>query len=185
MPVMSDQPPARHVVTWLADLFPETPDVAATVAGSIRANPRRIDGAYADLLDGYRVDPAKVLNVALEVGEGEHRGLVRAFDIQFVSMCGHHFLPFFGTVDITYRPGRYILGLGKLPRLVRCRSRRFQLQEVLVRELAEDLVNFGGALGVSVLSRARHLCICYRGPDDPATVNETTYEIGTLAVDDG
>jgi GTP cyclohydrolase I len=178
---MADDTPARHIRAWFGELFPEQPEIVEAVDASLRENPHRIDGAYAELLEGYRLDPADILNVALEVDDGSHRGVVRTTDVPFVSFCAHHFLPFFGTIDLTYRPGRYILGLGKIPRLIRCRSRRFQLQEVLVRELAEDLVTFGGARGVQVSARARHLCICYRGPDEPGTANETTYEIGSLA----
>jgi GTP cyclohydrolase I len=163
-------------------LFPDQPQVSKAIETSIAENPLRIDDAYAELLEGHRTDPSEILNVAHEVEEGSHRGLVMTTDVPFVSFCAHHFLPFFGSVDVTYRPGRYILGLGKIPRLIRCRSRRFQLQEIMVREIAEDMVAYGEVVGVSVTAKARHLCICYRGPDDAAVLNETSYALGQLRI---
>ncbi len=62
----------------------------------------------------------------------EHPGIVEANEIAFHSICAHHFLPFFGQVDLVYVPGDRILGLGKLPRLVNAYARRFQIQEDLV-----------------------------------------------------
>ncbi|MCC3772591.1 GTP cyclohydrolase I [Streptomyces sp. UNOC14_S4] len=175
---MTGKAPARHLLAWLGELFPGEPQIMQEIDASIAENHKRIDKAYAELLEGYRGIPKDILKVTLEVDAGSHHGLVRTTDVPFSSFCAHHFLPFFGTVDLTYRPGRYILGLGKIPRLIHCRSRRFQLQELLVRELAEDMVNHGDATYVRVVSRARHMCICYRGPNDASTVNETTYQIG-------
>ena len=162
-------------------LFPNAREPLDDLRRSLEQKPARIDNAFIELLSGYGEDPRSILTTTAEIPEGsEHRGVVLTTDIPFVSMCPHHFLPFFGTVDLVYVPGSKILGLGKIPRLIRGRSRRLQIQEFLVRDLANDLMEFGDARWVSVRSRAKHLCICYRGPDEPATENVTTYSLGEL-----
>ena len=45
--------------------------------------------------------------------------LVSVNNIPFYSMCEHHMLPFFGTVNVGYLPQNgQIIGLSKIPRLV-------------------------------------------------------------------
>lgn len=63
----------------------------------------RIVAAYSELLDGYQADIPAILNDIARVHK--HPGLVLEQRINFISMCYHHFLPFFGTVDVAYEPG--------------------------------------------------------------------------------
>ncbi|HXM55542.1 MAG TPA: GTP cyclohydrolase I [Candidatus Dormibacteraeota bacterium] len=175
---MSLPPPARHVVDWMEELFPDEPHVAAALRESIAERSDRIDRAYREILDGYRIDPARVLTFTREVGPGGYHGCVESREIPFMSICAHHFLPFFGTVDVTYWPGSHIVGLGKIPRLVQCRARRFQIQESLVQEIAHDMIDYGKARGVTVSATAKHLCVCYRGPNVAPVVNRTMYRLG-------
>ncbi|MEZ4451964.1 MAG: GTP cyclohydrolase I [Nannocystaceae bacterium] len=141
----------------------------------------RIVRCYRQLLSGYTIDPSTLLKTTRTLHEGERPGKVTVDDIGFYSICAHHFLPFFGSVSVTYVPGDRILGLGKLPRLVQAYARRFQIQEDLVRDVARELMESGGARGALVVSRARHLCMCSRGPSDPNCVTTTEFALGTLA----
>jgi GTP cyclohydrolase I len=140
----------------------------------------RIRRAYRQLLDGYRHDPAAVLKTT-RTDEGQHAGIVRVGDIAYWSICAHHFLPFFGHVTISYAPGSKILGLGKLPRLVQILSKRFQIQEDLVKEIAEVMMTAGDARGVVVTATGRHLCMCSRGPADASALTTTSYSAGLFA----
>lgn len=151
---------------------------------SIGESPDRIDRAYAELLQGYLVQPADLFasgsqNSANSPPEAE-KVVVRNDGIPFLSLCVHHFLPFFGTVDVIYRPGDRLPGLGKISRLVACHAQRFQVQEWLVRDIAEDLIAFAEVRGVRVRASATHTCICYRGPKAVGTSNTTEYEAGEL-----
>src|SRR5437660_11342451 len=85
-------PPARHVVRWIEELFPDHPDVAASVKLSLQQKPERIDKAYAEILAGYLIDPSQVLTYTREVS-GDYHGSVKSVDIPFISICAHHFLP--------------------------------------------------------------------------------------------
>lgn len=137
----------------------------------------RIVRAYKELLSGYEIDTSKILKTTVEI-EGEHCGLVRIHDINYYSICAHHFLPFFGKVHIDYVPGDRILGLGKFPRLVQAYSRRFQIQEYLVKDIAEEIMVSGGARAVRVSSSGRHMCMCSRGPSDQTVITDTSYVSG-------
>jgi GTP cyclohydrolase I len=141
---------------------------------------RRIAKGYRELLSGYSVDSTTVLKTTRMLAPGERPALVTVEHINFFSICAHHFLPFFGQVSITYRPGDRILGLGKFPRLVQAYSRRFQIQEDLVRDLALEVMSSGHAQGVRVVSDARHLCMCSRGPSDHTVSTRTEYTAGHL-----
>jgi len=170
----------RILVDWIEAMVGVDSPAAAALRESLIENPGRITRAFQELLSGYEQTPEQILTVTLELPPGGFSGLVSSIGTQFVSLCAHHFLPFFGSVDIVYEPGSYILGIGKFPRLVSCRSRRFQLQELLVKDICEDVMRVGHAKGVFVRVSAQHTCVCYRGPSSESTTNITTYSLGTL-----
>ena len=169
------------LVEWLAKQVTDDPRALRWLAEPECED--RIARAFRELLAGYSVQPGTLLKTTRLLEPGEKPGLVEVREIAFYSLCAHHFLPFFGEVDLAYEPGDRILGLGKLPRLVDALSRRFQIQEDLVREIAETMMEHGRARGVRVRSRARHLCMCSRGPSSQTSITHTEFALGTLADD--
>ena len=167
------------LVEWLAKQVTDDPRALRWFAES--EGEERIAKAFRELLAGYEIDPGSVLKTTRMLEAGEKPGLVEVKEIAFYSLCAHHFLPFFGEVDLAYEPGDRILGLGKLPRLVDALARRFQIQEDLGREVAEAMMRHGHARGVRVRSRARHLCMCSRGPSSQTSITYTEFALGTLA----
>ncbi|MDH4282361.1 MAG: GTP cyclohydrolase I [Myxococcales bacterium] len=141
----------------------------------------RIVRCYKELLSGYEIDPSTILKTTRMLGADESPGQVEVRDIAFYSICAHHFLPFFGRVNISYVPGDRILGLGKLPRLVEVYARRFQIQEDLVRDIALEIMESGHARGVLVQSEAQHLCMVSRGPQSAASFTRTELALGCLS----
>lgn len=139
----------------------------------------RIRRAFAEIFSGYRMSAEEVLNETVRV-DG-YSGVVTVRDINFYSYCEHHFAPFFGTADVSYQPGEIITGLGKIVRLVHdVHARRLQIQELMTRDIADDIQRVLGARGVFVRTSARHLCMCSRGPSDDTAITEITYGLGTL-----
>jgi GTP cyclohydrolase I len=167
--------------------------LADWLAANVTADPRalrwfdspvaeeRIARAYKELLSGYSVDPGAVLKTTRTLAPDEVPGVVTIADISFYSLCAHHFLPFFGNVDVTYVPGDRILGLGKFPRLVQAFAKRFTIQEDLVRDVGKEIMASGHARGVRVTAAARHLCMCSRGPADDNVETRTEIALGCLA----
>lgn len=168
------------VLEWIKSVFPDCKAAQNDLEETLTNNPGRISRAYRSLLGGYLTHPKDVIKVTLDISEQEYTGLVTSVQIPFLSFCAHHFLPYFGTIDIVYEPGPYIIGIGKMPRLVECRARRFELQETLVKHLCEDLMTYAQAKGAYVRSIARHTCVCYRGPKMYGAANQTMYAMGTL-----
>jgi GTP cyclohydrolase I len=167
------------LVEWIAKSVTDDPRALRGFAAPGSAD--RLARAFKELLAGYEIDPATILKTTRLLDPDEHPGLVEVKDIPFHSLCAHHFLPFFGHVDLCYEPGDRILGLGKLPRLVDAYARRFQIQEDLVREVAREMMASGRARGVRVRSRAQHLCMCSRGPSSQGAVTHADFALGSLA----
>src|ERR671933_1480103 len=138
----------------------------------------RIVAAYSELLDGYQADIGAILNDIARVRD--HPGLVLEQGINFTSLCYHHFLPFYGTIDVAYEPGEIITGLVRIVELVQALAHRFQIQEFLVRDIAETIREKIGAKGVFVRSRAVHLCVHSRGPSDRTMETVCTYALGSF-----
>jgi GTP cyclohydrolase I len=166
------------IVDWLREKVTQDPRAMQWFEG--KECEERIVRAYGQLLEGYRLNPATILKETRPV-EGVYSGAVTVRDINYYSICAHHFLPFFGKVAISYVPGKSIIGLGKFPRLVQAYSKRFQIQEDLVKDIAEEIMGSGGAAGVLVTATGRHMCMCSRGPSDSDAMTDTAYSLGTLA----
>lgn len=139
----------------------------------------RISRAYGELFSGYELIAEDVLNETVRVKD--YTGIVVVDRISFYTFCKHHFLPFFGEASVSYRPGQIITGLGKIVRLVRdVHARRLQIQELMAQDICEDMVRVLGVAGVEVKLRAKHLCMCSRGPSDDNTETEVVYRMGNL-----
>jgi GTP cyclohydrolase IA len=106
--------------------------------------------------------------------------LIIVRDVDFISVCEHHLLPFSGVVHVAYRPRLSILGLGEIPKLVRRASSRLGLQEMLTRAIAEDMHRETDAHGVLVVVEARHGCVSDRGARLPRTRVVTVATCGEM-----
>ena len=145
----------------------------------LKGSEQRIRKSFQELLSGYGLRAEDVLNEVVRVSG--YTGLVCVQDINFYSFCEHHFAPFFGTASVTYEPGKIITGLGKIIRLVRdVHSRRLQIQEMMTKEIAEDIMRVLGAKGALVETTAKHLCTCSRGPKDDTAMATVVYGCGSL-----
>ena len=151
-----DQDSIKDAVTRLLQAIGEDPDRE----GLIRT-PERVSRMYAELLDGYRMDPIAMVNGALFEVMYDEMVLVR--DIEFYSICEHHMLPFFGRAHVAYLPKGRVLGLSKIPRLVDMFAHRLQVQERMTRQIAEFLDELLHPAGGAVVVEALHLCTAMRG----------------------
>lgn len=97
--------------------------------------------------------------------EANHEELVIVRDIDVMSFCEHHLLPFRGSAHIGYIPGPdgRITGLSKLARLVEVFARRPQVQERLTSQVADLLMSKLAPRGVVVVLDCEHMCMAMRG----------------------
>jgi GTP cyclohydrolase I len=154
---------------------PARPELAAT--------PARVAESYAEFFSGMDVDPQIYLADAkdLNLSAGELGELVLLRDIEFRSMCEHHLLPFTGVAHVAYVPGKRVVGLGKLPRVVETLASRPQLQERLTEEIADTLFAGIEAAGVLVVLDAVQWCVTARGPRQARSTTVTLATRGTLS----
>ena len=144
----------------------------------LRDTPARVARLYDEILAGYKVDPAALLNNAMF--EVDYREMVVVGDIDFWSMCEHHLLPIFGKADVGYIPRDKVVGLSKIPRVVDAFATRLQVQERMTRQIAELLQDLVNPLGVGVVIRATHLCMSMRGAMKADAQMRTTYLTGAF-----
>jgi len=151
-----DSPLAEEAVASLLGALGEDPS-----REGLRNTPRRVARMYSELLDGYKMDPAAMINGALFDVKYDEMVIVR--DIEFYSLCEHHMLPFMGRVHVAYIPDGKVLGLSKIPRVVDMYARRLQVQERMTRQIADFLRDLLKPQGVAVVVEAMHLCMMMRG----------------------
>jgi GTP cyclohydrolase I len=113
--------------------------------------------------------------------ESDANEMVIVHDINFVTLCAHHLVPFIGKVDIGYIPNGKIAGLSKLPRLVTQLSKGAWDQESLTKAIADNMEDRLEPLGVAVVVRAEHLCMTIRGVQAQGTTTTTSSMTGVFA----
>jgi len=124
--------------------------------------PLRVAKSYVnDLITGCYAPPPDV--TAFDNLQN-YDGIVCQTNIEVNSICSHHHLPFIGKAHVAYIPGKKVVGLSKLNRIVEWFSRRPQVQENLTMQI-HDFVNTicEGNGGVAVMIECSHLCACLRG----------------------
>ena len=99
--------------------------------------------------------------------------------IEFHSTCEHHWLPFMGIATISYMPSNKIIGLSKIPRVVKYFSQKPQLQERLTDEIGDYLFNLLQPEWLSVELVATHTCVMCRGAESNCET-ETHYFKGKV-----
>lgn len=84
---------------------------------------------------------------------------------RLISTCSHHFLPFTGDVEISYRPGNFVIGISKIQRIVNYVANRFWLQEDLTAEIHRQIRTAAKVEDEDVKVRivAKHGCEMHRG----------------------
>jgi GTP cyclohydrolase IA len=140
--------------------------------------PERVAKALRYFTSGYEKDVKDILNDAMFAEDYDEMVVVK--DIDFFSMCEHHLLPFVGKCHVAYMPGRRIVGLSKIPRLVEMFSRRLQVQERLTNQIANTLNETLHPRGVAVVMEAVHLCMMMRGVEKQNSKAITSAMLGAF-----
>ncbi len=169
-----DEKRAEDAVRELLIAVGEDPD-----REGLRETPARVARAYRELLAGLRQEPEDVLTTTFDLGHDE---MVLVKDIEIVSLCEHHLLPFHGVAHVGYIPADTgkITGLSKLARLVEVFARRPQVQERLTTQIADSLMRILEARGAIVVIEAEHMCMSVRGIRKPGAKTTTSAVRGQL-----
>lgn len=118
------------------------------------------------------------LNARMKVFDCENPNeMIEIDEAPVYSMCSHHFMPFYGTCKVSYIPDKKIIGLSKIPRVVKFFSKKPQLQENLTKEIGEYLVGIIDPKYLAVEVVCEHTCVSVRGAESPCKT-KTYYHFG-------
>jgi len=177
-PIMDPETSMREAVSQILACLGEDP-----TREGLRDTPRRVVKMYGELLGGYFQDLDTIVNGArfdVEYGAGE---MVMASEIEYVSMCEHHMLPFTGKAHVGYIPKDRVVGLSKIPRIVDMFAHRLQVQERLTNEIADALEEAITPAGVIVILEGEHSCAGLRGVKKHGMNMTTTAQRGAFRDD--
>ena len=131
----------------------------------LKETPRRVADAFLEYFKGYGEDPLAWLE-----SDDDDSDMARGYDdmimlrgVRVQSFCEHHLTPFEGTAHLAYVPGRKVVGLSRLARVVETLSRRLQTQEALTEQIAGVMNKGLEPTGIAVLIEAEHQCMSLRG----------------------
>ncbi|WP_031509171.1 GTP cyclohydrolase I FolE [Streptomyces megasporus] len=169
-----DEKRAENAIRELLIAVGEDPD-----REGLRDTPARVARAYREIFAGLRQRPEDVLTTTFDIGHDE---MVLVKDIEVLSSCEHHLLPFHGVAHVGYIPSETgkITGLSKLARLVEVFARRPQVQERLTTQIADSLMRILEPRGVIVVIECEHMCMTVRGVRKPGAKTLTSAVRGQL-----
>ena len=149
----------------------------------LKETPKRVAKAYAEIFNGLNYSNAEIAELydkgfTDEDLEGSSQGFgefVLVKNIKAFSCCEHHFLPMELDVHVAYIPGKKVLGLSKLPRVVKLVCKRPQLQERIGRDIFDVLNIMTGSEDIAVIISGKHMCVSMRGVQDVNSVTDTAF----------
>lgn len=131
-----------------------------SLSPGMQETPARFVRAMAEMTAGYGLDPAALFTTFNADGYDQ---MICLKDIEFVSLCEHHMLPFTGKAHIAYLPAGKIVGISKLARVLDVYARRFQVQERLCQQVTAAISTHLRPLGCGCIIEASHSCMSCRG----------------------
>ena len=140
---------------------------------SLMGTPDRVAKMYVDeIFKGlnYADFPAATtITNAMSVDE-----MVLERNITLNSTCEHHLLPIIGKAHVAYIPGKKVLGLSKMNRIVQFFASRPQVQERLTAQIHAALCFILETEDVAVIIEAEHMCVKTRGVEDSCSDTVTS-----------
>ena len=166
---------ARQKYERIRKLMGEVMDTLGLDLGddSLEETPHRIAKMYVDEvfsgLDYTRFPRISLIDNKMGADE-----MVCVRDIDLTSTCEHHFVTIDGVARVAYIPGRRLIGLSKINRIVRFFAQRPQVQERLTRQVLVALQTLLDTDDVAVSIDATHYCVKARGVKDSNSRTSTT-----------
>lgn len=134
--------------------------------------PDRVERANKELFEGYNK------KIKLTTFEENYDQIIMLDNIEFYSHCEHHMIPFYGRAHVAYIPNGKTIGISKLARIVDKYAKRYQIQERMTEDIANELTNALDPLGVAVVVEGIHLCMRARGVQKQNSVMKTAKMTG-------
>jgi GTP cyclohydrolase I len=177
LPDRPDRGDAENAVRTLIRWAGDDPD-----REGLLDTPSRVVRAYEEFFAGYLEDPVQLLSRTFGEVDGYDEMVVMT-DIRFESHCEHHMVPIIGKAHVAYLPGRRVVGISKLARLVDLYAKRLQIQERMTVQIADTLNDVLQPKGVAVVIEGSHQCMTTRGVHKPGSAMVTSRMLGAFRDD--
>ena len=140
---------------------------------SLMGTPSRVAKMYVDeIFAGLNYEEFPKISLIQNKMNTEEMVKVKA--IKVISTCEHHFVTIDGLANVAYLPGKKIIGLSKINRIVSFFARRPQVQERLTQQVLVALQTLLETENVAVFMDATHYCVKARGIMDASSRTETS-----------
>lgn len=140
---------------------------------SLKETPKRVAKMYVnEIFSGLNEENFPRMTVI--ENEMKYDQMVVVQNIDVLSVCEHHFQTIHGRATVAYIPGKKVVGLSKINRIVRYFSRRPQVQERLTKQIADCLQYVLQTDHVAVHISAKHYCVIARGVQDGQSLTSTS-----------
>lgn len=150
------------VIQGLKIAFPNIDLTDKNLAGS----PNRMARALIEVCSGLGMDQKEVFSTTFPAENYNEVIIVK--DIDYTSLCSHHFIPFSGKAHVGYLPDTSkgeqsrVVGLSKLAHIVDLHAQRPQLQERMCYGIMESIKEELRPAGVMVVVEGSHGCLTCR-----------------------
>jgi len=156
----------QEKIEFIADRFRDIMEILGLDLNddSLQRTPYRVAKMYVEeVFSG--LDPESFPRISFIEDRFQHgqRSNMVFVKVNFCSFCEHHFVPMDGTACVAYIPNGKLIGLSKIPRIVRFFARRPQVQERLTAQIADSISLLTGSEHVAVSIYAKHHCMIARG----------------------
>lgn len=183
-----DEKMVEHLIRKMLGLAED-----AELDDNLKETPHRVCKMWTEMTEGYRIDPKSYLdkvfpvnspNMADDLGERHfdseataakyEQGMV-CVSTDAWSCCVHHLAPMHGRVHVVYVPGKKVVGLSKIVRMIKMYGRRLNLQEGWQDNIADAMMEKLGAQGVAVrMDKFVHSCVSLRGAAEQTSRTTTS-----------
>ena len=115
----------------------------------------------------YGLDYNNFPTCALYENEFKYQGKITQRNINIMSVCEHHFVPFIGEAEVSFFPkDNNTIGLCRINSICDFFARRPQIQERMTAQIFEALKLILGSEDISVKIKAKHTCVSFRGKNN-------------------
>ncbi len=133
---------------------------------NLQGTPNRMARALIEICSGLGTDQKEIFDTTFPAENYNEVIILR--DIDYTSLCSHHFFPFIGKAHVGYLPDTHktseskVVGLSKLAHIVDSYAARPQLQERMCYSIMEAIKNELRPAGVMVVIEGSHGCLTCR-----------------------
>jgi GTP cyclohydrolase I len=171
------------VLTGLKMAFPDLDLEDKNLVGS----PNRMARALLEVCSGLGTNQKEIFSTTFPAEN--YNEVIILKDIDYTSLCSHHFFPFIGKAHVGYLPdtsqGEHsrVVGLSKLAHIVDMHAQRPQLQERMCYGIMNSIKEELKPSGVMVVIEGSHGCLTCRGAKKANTTMITSSLDGSFKID--